>query len=91
MLSYPSSAGFVPRYPLQTQTNTARQRAIFWIQTPLGFLGGLTVYLSIPPSTAHQTPKDQEKTTTQKLLEVDYLGAITLVSPTSPKTNPLPY
>lgn len=57
---------------------TPLQRAIFYIQTPLGVLGGLTVYLSIPPSTAHQTPKDQSKTTPQKLLEVDYLGALTL-------------
>ncbi|KAK1831642.1 major facilitator superfamily domain-containing protein, partial [Podospora conica] len=53
-------------------------RAIFWLQTPLGFLGGFTVYLSIPTSTAHQTPKDQGRTTTQKLLSIDYLGALTL-------------
>ncbi|KAK0752275.1 major facilitator superfamily domain-containing protein [Schizothecium vesticola] len=66
-----------PSPPPPFQTNPP-QRAIFWIQTPLGVLGGVTVYLSIPPSIAHQTPKDQEKTTTQKLLEVDYLGALTL-------------
>lgn len=70
--------GLSPATHYKPKLTPPPQRAIFWIQTPLGVLGGLTVYLSIPRSTAHQTPKDQSKTTTQKLLEVDYLGALTL-------------
>ncbi|KAH7633897.1 major facilitator superfamily domain-containing protein [Sordaria sp. MPI-SDFR-AT-0083] len=59
-------------------------RALFWMQAPLGLLGGLGVYASIPsfvmPSGAPLTPWDAEKTNLQKLKGIDYAGAITLTT-----------
>ncbi|KAK0651589.1 major facilitator superfamily domain-containing protein [Cercophora newfieldiana] len=51
-------------------------RAVFWMQSPLGMIGGLGVYFSIPSSATHPASKGQ--TTLQKLAAVDYVGALTL-------------
>lgn len=54
-------------------------RFLFLIQGPLGVLGGIGIYFSIPKSfTSGQ--KMTEGSITSKLANIDYLGAITLVS-----------
>ncbi|KAK3392156.1 major facilitator superfamily domain-containing protein [Sordaria brevicollis] len=59
-------------------------RALFWMQAPLGLLGGLGVYASIPSfvmSTGTPlAPGDMEKTNLQKLKGIDYAGAVTLTT-----------
>ncbi|KAK0626301.1 major facilitator superfamily domain-containing protein [Immersiella caudata] len=71
-------------------------RAVFWVQSPLGIIGGLGVYFSIPPYAIHASSKNQ--TTRQKLAAVDYLGSLTLTvaiviflySLSTPKVLPAP-
>ncbi|KAL1879897.1 hypothetical protein VTK73DRAFT_6709 [Phialemonium thermophilum] len=51
-------------------------RALFWLQSPVGLLAGLGVYLSIPDFVIRGSPNG--KSTIQKLASIDYGGAITL-------------
>lgn len=76
-------------------------RAIFWIQVPLTFLGGVAVALAIPPNTntggGTHSNKQTDLTTRQRLLKLDLLGALTLIMTltlllyalSSPKSIPL--
>ncbi|KAK3681467.1 major facilitator superfamily domain-containing protein [Podospora appendiculata] len=57
-------------------------RALFWIQSPIGVLAGLGVYLSMPASLLHGTssPKDPSPVASlrAKLATIDYAGALAL-------------
>ncbi|KAK1778872.1 major facilitator superfamily domain-containing protein [Copromyces sp. CBS 386.78] len=59
-------------------------RALFWLQAPVGLLGGLGVYASIPSfilsSGSPLAAGGAEKTNLQKLKGIDYAGAVTLTS-----------
>ncbi|TLS28635.1 hypothetical protein PpBr36_01889 [Pyricularia pennisetigena] len=57
-------------------------RALFYLQVPLGLLGGLGVWLSLPRAASHDVSKPfgQQKTTWQKLAGIDYLGAATMIT-----------
>lgn len=61
------------------------QRAIFWMQSPLVLLGGICIYFSIPLS--FTTGKKSDLTLRQKLARIDYLGAVTLVSNPSNRSD----
>ncbi|TLD09424.1 uncharacterized protein PgNI_07672 [Pyricularia grisea] len=56
-------------------------RALFYLQVPLGLLGGLGVWLSLPRTASHDVtkPAGQQKTIWQKLADIDYLGAATMI------------
>ncbi|KAK0720692.1 major facilitator superfamily domain-containing protein [Lasiosphaeris hirsuta] len=54
-------------------------RAVFFVQSPIGVLAGLGVYLSMP-SFAAMSPTSKGLTPFQKLANIDYAGAITLTT-----------
>ena len=60
---------------------------MFWIQTPLAIMAGVSVYLSIPASfsSGDRSKKDEKLST--KLASIDYIGALLLVSPPSVSSN----
>ncbi|KAK7514383.1 major facilitator superfamily domain-containing protein [Phyllosticta citriasiana] len=51
-------------------------RAVFWPQTPLLILGGIAILLSIPSHLG--ASKDDTRSMRQRLMEIDYLGAVLL-------------
>ncbi|KAK4211446.1 major facilitator superfamily domain-containing protein [Rhypophila decipiens] len=53
-------------------------RALFLVQCPIGILGGLGVYMSMPSSILRAKGFKETKTTAQKLASIDYAGAVTL-------------
>ncbi|KAK3327145.1 major facilitator superfamily domain-containing protein [Cercophora scortea] len=55
-------------------------RALFWIQSPIGVLAGLGVYLSMPASLLRGTsPSTKDPTSLRaKLATIDYAGALAL-------------
>ncbi|KAF2139966.1 uncharacterized protein K452DRAFT_289345 [Aplosporella prunicola CBS 121167] len=53
-------------------------RSVFWLQTPLAVVAGVAIFLSIPASLGAR--KDDSRTLSQKLAQIDYLGAITLTA-----------
>jgi hypothetical protein len=57
---------------------TFSQRFLFWAQAPIAVIFGTAVYYSIPRSFSSRNGKGG--TITSKLGEIDYLGAVTLVS-----------
>ena len=56
-----------------------RQRALFLMQTPLALVAGLCIFFSIPKTFTTGTPSVDRQSMRQKLVRVDYGGAILLV------------
>ncbi|KAG9240276.1 major facilitator superfamily domain-containing protein [Calycina marina] len=54
-------------------------RFLFWIQTPIGVLAGLGLFLSIPGSFTSGHKSDTTASVWSKLAKIDYLGGITLI------------
>lgn len=79
-----------PLISSQSPILTPYQRALFLIQCPIGILGGLGVYMSMPASILRAKGFKETKTTSQKLASIDYAGAFTLVYP-PPPSNYNPY
>lgn len=53
-------------------------RELFLVQAPVGLIAGLGVYLSLPRFPSHGLSKD--KSTAQKLKNIDYAGALSLTA-----------
>lgn len=56
-------------------------RSLFWLQVPLALIAGITLLLAIPSSvSADETNAHDGKTVVRKLLGIDYMGAVLLIS-----------
>jgi len=55
-------------------------RFLFWIQSPLALVFGVSIFFSIPKSFTSGHKRVEEVSIKKKLYNIDYLGAITLVS-----------
>ncbi|KAK8208398.1 major facilitator superfamily domain-containing protein [Phyllosticta capitalensis] len=51
-------------------------RAVFWPQTPLLILAGISIFLSIPSHLG--SSKDDTRSLRTKIMQIDYLGALSL-------------
>lgn len=56
------------------------QRVLFGVQTPLAMVAGVGVFFSIPKSFTGGPKSVEEQTTFQKLMKIDYIGGVSLVS-----------
>jgi len=56
-------------------------RSLFWLQVPIALVAGTTLFLAIPASvSANENKSNDSKSTWQKVLGIDYIGAALLVS-----------
>lgn len=53
------------------------------MQTPLSLAAGLCIYFSIPKAFTTSVSGPEKQSISQKLAQIDYVGAILLVSPSS--------
>jgi len=56
-------------------------RSLFWLQVPFAIIAGTVLLLAIPPSvSANQNKSNDSKSTWEKVLGIDYIGAALLIS-----------
>lgn len=55
-------------------------RALFWAQAPLSVVGGLILFLSLPPNFIVGQKDSSEHSTLKRLARLDYVGALTLTA-----------